>query len=110
VDNRGALAVAVRPATVGSDVGSGADFGGVPSATVADVLGRGCVMDIGVRPLWRPPVRLAGPAYTPGGRAGEVLAAARARLAEEARETLDDWEAAHRLRIENTLRDKGFAG
>ena len=51
-----------------------------------------------------------GVVVVPGRRAGEVLAAAQARLASEARETLDDWEAAHRLRIENTLRDKGFTG
>lgn len=203
-----------------------ADFGAVPSTTLADLLGREQVMDIGVRPLWGPVTRVAGPAYTvrcpvgdnlmlhaaiyraapgsvvvvesgdldhalaggnvcaaaarrgiaafvldglvrdlgevrdagfpvfgrgvipipgtkseigalqvpvqcagvmvspgdvvvadedgvvvtPAGRAEEVFAAARAKLAKEARETLDDWEAAHRARIEKTLRDGGFTG
>jgi 4-hydroxy-4-methyl-2-oxoglutarate aldolase len=207
-------------------VDSEPDFSAIPTTTSADVLGRESVMDIGVRPLWGPPARVAGPAYTvrcpvgdnlmlhaaiyraapgsvvvvesgdldfalaggnvcavaarrgiaafvldglirdlgevrdagfpvfgrgvipipgtkselgalqvpvrcagvtvspgdvvvadedgivvtPGGRAGEVLAAARAKLAADARETLDDWAAAHRRRIEDTLRDQGFPG
>jgi len=36
----------------------------VPPTTLADLLGREQVMDIGVRPLWTPVPRLAGPAYT----------------------------------------------
>jgi regulator of RNase E activity RraA len=36
----------------------------VPPTTLADVLGRSQVMDIGIRPLWSPVPRIAGPAYT----------------------------------------------
>ena len=36
----------------------------IPPTTLADLLGRGQVMDIGIRPLWAPVPRLAGPAYT----------------------------------------------
>ena len=36
----------------------------IPPTTLADLLGREQVMDIGVRPLWTPVPRLAGPAYT----------------------------------------------
>jgi 4-hydroxy-4-methyl-2-oxoglutarate aldolase len=36
----------------------------VPPTTLADLLGREQVMDIGIRPLWAPVPRLAGPAYT----------------------------------------------
>ncbi|MET9469551.1 RraA family protein [Streptomyces sp. NPDC006544] len=36
---------------------------GVPPTTLADLLGREQVMDIGIRPLWDAP-RVAGPAYT----------------------------------------------
>ena len=39
------------------------DFGQISPTTLADVLGRGQVMDIGVRPLWPSP-RVAGPAFT----------------------------------------------
>ncbi|NEA44662.1 RraA family protein [Streptomyces sp. SID11385] len=47
-------------------VGSGefAEFGEVPSTTLAEVLGGAQVMDLGIRPLWGPGPRLAGPAYT----------------------------------------------
>jgi len=38
-------------------------FKDVPPTTLADLLGRGQVMDIGIRPLWDAP-RIAGPAYT----------------------------------------------
>jgi regulator of RNase E activity RraA len=201
-------------------------FTRVPPTTLADVLGRDQVMDIGIRPLW-PGARLAGPAFTvrcapgdnlmlhaaiyraepgsvivveagdvdyavaggnvcavaqrhgiagfvvdgvirdigevreigfpvfargvipvPGGkkvvtgplnepvrcggvqvRAGDVVVAdeegivvtprdrgeqalrdAQARLAKEAAETLEEWEAAHRARIDALLRDGGFPG
>jgi 4-hydroxy-4-methyl-2-oxoglutarate aldolase len=40
------------------------DFSGIPPTTLADVLGRAQVMDIGIRPLWAPMPRVAGPAYT----------------------------------------------
>lgn len=198
----------------------------VPPTTLADVLGRAQVMDIGIRPLWTPVRRVAGPAYTvrcvpgdnlmlhaaiyraepgsvvvvesgdldhalaggnvcavaqrrgiaafvldgvirdlaevreagftvfargvipipgtkeligdlggavrcggvdvypgdlvvadeegivvvPAARREETLAAARAKLAKEAGETLDAWEAAHRTRIDKALRDKGYDG
>jgi regulator of RNase E activity RraA len=39
-----------------------------------------------------------------------VLAAAQARAAKDAAETLDSWEAAHRARIDAILRSKGFTG
>ncbi|MEU4695344.1 RraA family protein [Actinoplanes sp. NPDC023714] len=200
-------------------------FESVPPTTLADVLGRSQVMDIGIRPLWTPVPRVAGPAFTvrcppgdnlmlhaaiyraapgsvivvqsgdldhalaggnvcavahrrgvaafvldglirdlgevreigfpvfargvipipgsktqmgthgaaitcggvtvsagdivvadeegvvvvPGGRHDEVLAAARAKLAAEEAQSLDDWERAHRARIEKTLADHGFA-
>ena len=38
-------------------------FKDVPATTLADLLGREQVMDIGIRPLWDSP-RVAGPAYT----------------------------------------------
>ncbi|MFI6645472.1 RraA family protein [Streptomyces sp. NPDC050504] len=38
-------------------------FEDVPPTTLADLLGRGQVMDTGIRPLWDSP-RIAGPAYT----------------------------------------------
>ncbi|MGW7385136.1 RraA family protein [Streptomyces sp. NPDC054794] len=40
------------------------DFQGIPTPTLADLLGRGQVMDIGIRPLWDPVPRIAGPAFT----------------------------------------------
>jgi 4-hydroxy-4-methyl-2-oxoglutarate aldolase len=43
---------------------SDVDFPGIPPTTLADVLGRAQVMDIGIRPLWAPMPRVAGPAYT----------------------------------------------
>lgn len=39
------------------------DFQGIPTTTLADLLGRGQVMDIGIRPLWDPVPRIAGPAF-----------------------------------------------
>ncbi|MFH8746791.1 RraA family protein [Streptomyces rimosus] len=44
----------------------------------------------------------------PGDRQEQVLADARKKLAKEADETLDAWEAAHRARIDTILRDQGF--
>ncbi|MEV5009087.1 MULTISPECIES: RraA family protein [unclassified Streptomyces] len=201
-----------------------AGFADIPTTTLADLLGRAQVMDIGIRPLWSPVPRVAGPAFTvrcppgdnlmlhaaihraapgsvivvesgdldyalaggnvcavaqrrgvtafvldglirdlgevreagfpvfargvipiPGGkktveplntqvtcgrakvsagdvvvadedgvvvvpaaRSEEILAAARARLAEEADETLDAWEEAHRTRVHGILHDQGF--
>ncbi|MGV4927183.1 RraA family protein [Streptomyces sp. BHT-5-2] len=51
-----------------------------------------------------------GVVVVPRDRQEEVLRAARAKLAEEADETLDDWERAHRARIDTLLRDGGFTG
>lgn len=39
-------------------------FEAVSPTTLADLLGPGQVVDIGVRPLWSPAPRLAGPAFT----------------------------------------------
>jgi regulator of RNase E activity RraA len=50
-----------------------------------------------------------GVVVTPADRAGEVLAAATAKLAAEAAETPDEWERAHRARVEKALRAGGFA-
>jgi 4-hydroxy-4-methyl-2-oxoglutarate aldolase len=36
----------------------------IPTTTLADILGRAQVMDIGIRPLWSPIPRVAGPAFT----------------------------------------------
>ncbi|WP_433451154.1 RraA family protein [Streptomyces sp. CA-142005] len=201
-----------------------AAFSEVPTTTLADLLGRAQVMDIGIRPLWQPVPRVAGPAFTvscppgdnlmlhaaihraapgsvvvvesgdldyalaggnvcavarrrgvaafvadglirdlgevrelafpvfargvvpipgakkavrplnrpvrcggvpvesgdvivadeegvvavPASRAEEVLRAARAKLAKESEETLDDWEKAHRERIDEILAAQGF--
>ncbi|MGW2722142.1 RraA family protein [Streptomyces sp. NPDC001492] len=202
------------------------EFRTVPTTTLADLLGRGQVMDIGIRPLWGPHGRVAGPAFTvscppgdnlmlhaaihraapgsvvvvesgdldwalaggnvcaaaqrrgieafvldglirdlaevrealfpvfargvipipgaksvvrplgepvtcggvrveagdivvadeegvvavPAARSEEVLAAALAKLAKEADESLEDWEAAHRARIDKILAEQGFEG
>ena len=202
------------------------DFQDIPTTTLAEVLGREQVMDIGIRPLWGPLPRLAGPAFTvrcppgdnlmlhaaiyraepdavvvvesgdldyalaggnvcaiaqrrgiagfvvdgvirdlgevrgagfpvfargvipipgvkkavlplnervrcggvavdagdvvvadedgvvvvPGARRAEVLAGALARLVQEGDESLDEWEAAHRARVEKLLRAGGFEG
>ncbi|MFJ6824761.1 RraA family protein [Streptomyces niveus] len=50
-----------------------------------------------------------GVVVTPHGRAEEVLSASRAKLAKEAAESLDEWEAAHRARIERVLSENGAA-
>ncbi|AEV86366.1 diguanylate cyclase [Actinoplanes sp. SE50] len=49
------------------------DFAEIPPTTLADVLGRGQVMDIGVRPLWTPVPRVAGPAFTVRCEPGDNL-------------------------------------
>lgn len=51
-----------------------------------------------------------GVAVVPAGRAGQVLADARQKLAKEAGEDLDAWEAAHRARIDRILADHGRVG
>ncbi|MEV4998506.1 RraA family protein [Streptomyces niveus] len=50
-----------------------------------------------------------GVVVTPHGRAEEVLSASRAKLAKEAAESLDEWEAAHRARVDRALSEKGSA-
>src|SRR5580700_9929118 len=39
-------------------------FADIPPTNLADILGRGQVMDIGIRPLWPAIPRVAGPAFT----------------------------------------------
>jgi 4-hydroxy-4-methyl-2-oxoglutarate aldolase len=71
------------------------------------------------------PVRCGGVEVAPGdivvgdeegivvvaaAQAEAVLRRAQARAAKEAAETLDAWEAAHRARIEATLRERGIDG
>lgn len=51
-----------------------------------------------------------GIVVVPSARRAEVLAAARARLAKEAAESLDAWEAAHRARIDEILAAQGHEG
>jgi regulator of RNase E activity RraA len=51
-----------------------------------------------------------GVVVVPAARVAEVLAAARARADKDAATSLDAWEKAHRARIEEALRQKGFAG
>jgi 4-hydroxy-4-methyl-2-oxoglutarate aldolase len=51
-----------------------------------------------------------GVVVVPAGRRDEVSADVRARLAREATETLDEWQAAHRARIERLLAENGFRG
>jgi 4-hydroxy-4-methyl-2-oxoglutarate aldolase len=48
-------------------------FAGIPPTTLADILGREQVMDIGIRPLWSPMPRVAGPAFTVRCPAGDNL-------------------------------------
>jgi 4-hydroxy-4-methyl-2-oxoglutarate aldolase len=48
-------------------------FAGIPPTTLADLLGREQVMDIGIRPLWSPVPRVAGPAFTVRCPAGDNL-------------------------------------
>ena len=49
-----------------------------------------------------------GIVVVPAARREQVLRDAQARLAREASETLGDWEAAHRARIDQILADGGF--
>ncbi|MEU7583130.1 RraA family protein [Streptomyces sp. NPDC041068] len=51
-----------------------------------------------------------GVVVVPATRQEEVLLAARTKLAKEAAESLDDWEAAHRTRIDKILAESGFEG
>ncbi|GHI06721.1 diguanylate cyclase [Streptomyces cellostaticus] len=51
-----------------------------------------------------------GVVAVPAARRTEVLQAARAKLAKEAAESLDDWEMAHRARIDALLAERGFEG
>lgn len=50
-----------------------------------------------------------GVVVVPADRQESVLEAAQERAAADAAQTLDEWEAAHRERIEAILRDKGFS-
>ncbi|MFF4183659.1 RraA family protein [Streptomyces sp. NPDC001691] len=49
------------------------EFKNYSPTTLADVLGRTQVMDIGIRPLWSPMPRVAGPAFTVRCPAGDNL-------------------------------------
>ncbi|MGC5035222.1 RraA family protein [Streptomyces sp. DT190] len=51
-----------------------------------------------------------GVVVTPAARQEEILNAARAKLAKEAGESLDAWEANHRARIDKALSEGGFTG
>jgi regulator of RNase E activity RraA len=51
-----------------------------------------------------------GIVVTPAARQEEILAAAQAKLAKEAEESFDAWEANHRARIEEALSAQGFTG
>jgi 4-hydroxy-4-methyl-2-oxoglutarate aldolase len=51
-----------------------------------------------------------GIVVVPSLRLAEVLAAAQKRAEKDAEQSLDEWETAHRSRIEEILRAKGFAG
>ncbi|MEV0300995.1 RraA family protein [Streptomyces prasinus] len=51
-----------------------------------------------------------GIVVTPAARREEILTAARAKLAEEAEQSLDAWEENHRARVEKALSDRGFTG
>jgi regulator of RNase E activity RraA len=48
-----------------------------------------------------------GVAVVPADQAESVLADARARLARESAESLDEWERAHRARVEELLTGQG---
>jgi regulator of RNase E activity RraA len=50
-----------------------AGFRDIPPTTLADLLGREQVMDIGIRPLWPEIPRVAGPAFTVRCPAGDNL-------------------------------------
>ncbi|MER5434325.1 RraA family protein [Streptomyces sp. NPDC002588] len=47
-----------------TDSNDSTGFAAVPTTILADLLGRSRVMDIGIRPLWGPAPRVAGPAFT----------------------------------------------
>jgi 4-hydroxy-4-methyl-2-oxoglutarate aldolase len=49
-----------------------------------------------------------GVVVTPAERQEQVLAEAESKLAKEEAESLDEWEAAHRARVENILAENGF--
>jgi len=51
-----------------------------------------------------------GIVVVPAARASEILARAQKRAAKNAQESLAEWEASHRARIDEILRKKGFAG
>ncbi|MGY0024082.1 RraA family protein [Streptomyces sp. YJ-C3] len=51
-----------------------------------------------------------GVVIVPAARGAEILADARAKLAQEASETLDAWETAHRAKVEAALHAGGFTG
>ncbi|MEV0157688.1 RraA family protein [Micromonospora sp. NPDC050686] len=51
-----------------------------------------------------------GVVVVPGERREQVHAAARAKAAKDAGESLDEWERAHRTRIDAILRARGFPG
>jgi len=51
-----------------------------------------------------------GVVVTPASRAGQVLREAAERQAREVAETLDEWEASHRARVDKLLADRGFTG
>lgn len=50
-----------------------ASFAEIPPTTLADLLDRGQVMDVGIRPLWPSMPRVAGPAFTVRCPAGDNL-------------------------------------
>ncbi|GHE00011.1 dimethylmenaquinone methyltransferase [Streptomyces alanosinicus] len=60
----------MRPMT---DTEKSAAFQAVSTTTLADLLGREQVMDIGIRPLWGPVPRVAGPAFTVSCPPGDNL-------------------------------------
>ena len=51
-----------------------------------------------------------GVAVAPRDRLGQVLRDARAKMATEAAESLDDWAAAHRATVDKLLAESGFTG
>lgn len=51
-----------------------------------------------------------GVAVTPRDRGEQVLRDARAKMAQEAAESLDEWEAAHRAKVGKLLAEQGFTG
>jgi regulator of RNase E activity RraA len=51
-----------------------------------------------------------GVAVTPRDRGEQVLRDARAKMAQEAAESLEEWEAAHRAKVGKLLAEQGFTG